>query len=234
MMTLSEVNILKSIFGEIEKSHKYIRREWRNGRWRYWYEDVRGKIVEGKYGKILKNFVGDPRQAFKALFRAKTGQAYNVVKLQLPAIDVGQDGKPYQVYQVGGEPLMVETSIDMVWGNVKKGLKHILLRHFVEQDDFESIGEVENVLTYNLVKFQKNPTSFKVKFNEKTGTYEIRNLKGEVFIVDVEVSKDIYGNPTVRHFILSSYDISREKKSKEIKDKNIRSMRYEKINQTKY
>lgn len=46
MISLEERYILKS-FG-------YIRREWRNGRWRYWYDDIRGKIVEGKYGKVLK------------------------------------------------------------------------------------------------------------------------------------------------------------------------------------
>lgn len=146
MLTLTEIYLMKS--------YKYIRREWRNGRWRYWYDDVKDKFVRGRYGQILRNFVGDPRQAFKALFRGKTGQAYDVVKIKLPAIDVDENGRPYQVYQTGGEPLLVETPIDMIWGNVDKGLKHILLRHFVQQNDFSSIQNVEDVLTYNLIRFQ--------------------------------------------------------------------------------
>lgn len=32
--------------GEAAKDHKYIRREWRNGRWRYWYDD--GTFTDGR------------------------------------------------------------------------------------------------------------------------------------------------------------------------------------------
>lgn len=234
-----EHEIKKSVFRNLTerylmKSYKYIRREWRNGRWKYWYDDVKDKFVRGRYGQIFRGFVGDPRQAFKALFRRKTGQAYDVVKINLPAIDIDENGRPYQVYQVGGEPLMVETSIDMVWGDADKGLKHILLRHFVQQNDFSSIKNAEDVLTYNLIRFQKDPSSFEVKFNERNGTYELLNQKGESFVISVEVSKDLYGNQIVRHFILTSYDSSRSKNSKIIEDENVRRSHYEQISQTNY
>lgn len=226
MLTLTEIYLMKS--------YKYIRREWCNGRWRYWYDDVKDKFVRGRYGQIFRNFVGDPRQAFKALFRGKTGQAYDVVKIKLPAIDVDENGMPYQVYQTGGEPLLVETPIDMIWGNVDKGLKHILLRHFVQQNDFSSIQNVEDVLTYNLIRFQRYPSSFEVKFNERSGAYELLNQRGESFVISVEVSKDLYGNQIVRHFILTSYDSSRSKNSKIIEDENTRRSHFEQINQTRY
>lgn len=226
MISLEERYILKS-FG-------YIRREWRNGRWRYWYDDIRGKIVEGKYGKVLKNFVGDPRQAFKALFRMKTGQAYDVVTLKLPAIDVDEKGHVYEVKQVGGHTMPIDTPIDLVWGNNKKGLKHILIRHFVQQNDFKSIQEAEDKITYNLLKLQRRSDLFDVKFNAGNSVYEIVNKEGDKFVVEVEVSKDIYGNQAVRHFILTSYDSSKPMNNKEIKDENIRSMHFTKINQTRY
>lgn len=222
------------IRSDIEKSFRYIRREWHNGRWRYWYDDIRGKIVEGKYGKVLKNFVGDPRQAFKALFRMKTGQAYDVVTLKLPAIDVDENDHVYEVRQVGGHTMPIDTPIDLVWGNANKGLKHILIRHFVEQNDFKTIHDVENKLTYNLIKFQKDPSSFKVQFNEKLRSYELKNNNDELFIIDVEVSKDIYGNQAVRHFILTSYDSSKPMNSKKIEDEDVRGEHFKQINQTKY
>ena len=75
---------------------------------------------------------------------------------------------------------------------------------------------------------------FARRFNAGNSVYEIVNKEGDKFVVEVEVSKDIYGNQAVRHFILTSYDSSKPMNNKEIKDENIRSMHFTKINQTRY
>ena len=87
-MSLEDIHIEKWMRSqELLKSHKYIRREWRNGRWRYWYEEIVGRVSNGRFGKVLTEYVGKPAEAFKRLFKDKRGQAYDVVTVNLPAID---------------------------------------------------------------------------------------------------------------------------------------------------
>lgn len=225
-MNLSEYYLLKSF--------KYIRREWRNGRWRYWYENTRGKFVEGRWGKILKEYVGDPRQAFKRLFKDKGGQAYDVVTLKLPALDIDKDGKIYDVTQTDGKPLVIDTPIDLIWGNNSYGIRHILKRHYVEQNDFESIEEVENTIAMNLIAFSKRPDLFNAEFDSDTNSFEILNRKKEKFIIRVEKDVDVYGVEAIRCYVLTSYDNSVSKNAKKITDSEEKEYRREQINRTKY
>lgn len=232
MRTLTDIALEQE---RLEKSFKYIRREWRNGRWRYWYEEPRVKVAsEGKYGKITRRFTGDPRQAFKQLFHDKTGQAFDVVTVNLPAIDIGQDGKFYEVKQSDGDSMLVDTPVDLIWGNKGKGLKHILLRHYVQQNDFNSIKEVEDTLTYNLIKLQNLPNSFNIKFIPDKQCYELKDWRGQLFVVGVELDNDIDGNKVVRHFILTDYDVSEGRNRKQITNTKIKAQRNSKINQTRY
>ena len=225
-MNLSEFYLLKSF--------KYIRREWRNGRWRYWYEDARGKLVEGRWGKILKEYVGDPRQAFKRLFRDKGGQAHDVVTLKLPALDIDKDGKIYDVTQTNGKQLIIDTPIDLIWGNSQHGIRHILKRHYVEQNDFNSIEEVENTISMNLIAFSKRPDLFSAKFDDRNNCFVLKKQNGEKFLIQVEKGTDAYGVETIRCYVLTSYDTSRSKGDKKITDSEEKERRREQINRTKY
>ena len=222
-MNLSEYYFLKSF--------KYIRREWRNGRWRYWYEDIKGSIHNGKFGRILKEYIGDPSGAFKRLFKDKRGQAYDVVTLKLPALYIDENGKFKEATQPDGEKIYVNTSIDMVWGSSGVGLFHILLRHFVQQRDFSSIKEAEEVISSNLKNFEKDESSYIVQFEEEKQSFIITTEDKKLFVIAVEQDMDSTGEQAVRHFILTSYDTGLRKKKN---SKTVAMEKYEQIKRREY
>lgn len=87
--------------------------------------------------------------------------------------------------------------IDLAWGNDKAGLKHIIQRHIVEQDDFNSVEEAVDAIE-NTVK----------------GGQVISNNKQECTIDDgkyrVGIAKDSNGN-----WVVTAYDNSRGKAEKQ-------------------
>ena len=222
-MNLSEFYLLKSF--------KYIRREWRNGRWRYWYEDTKGVVRNGKFGRILREYVGNPSGAFKRLFKDKRGQAYDVVTLKLPALYIDKDGKIKEATQSDGEKIYVDTPIDMVWGNSGAGLFHILVRHFVQQRDFSSIKEAEEIISYNLKNFEKDEHSYNVQFNEEKQSFVITTEDKKLFVIAVEQDVDSTEEQVVRHFILTSYDSGLHKKKN---SKTVAMEKYEQIKRREY
>ena len=69
MRTLTDIALEQE---RLEKSFKYIRREWRNGRWRYWYEEPKHtdkEALKGGFGEKWKGYKGKPREAFEKLLK---------------------------------------------------------------------------------------------------------------------------------------------------------------------
>ena len=231
-MSLEDIHIEKWMRSQdLLKSHKYIRREWRNGRWRYWYEEIVGRVSKGQFGKVLTEYVGKPAEAFKRLFKDKRGQAYDVVTVNLPAIDFDDNGEMYEVIQTDGKPLNIPTPIDLVWGDNKKGLFHILLRHFVQQNDFHSIKDAEADISVALKRFETNSEEFSVKFDKERNNFSVVDNNGIKMVIGIEQNKDDQGKDTVRHFILTSFDISTKKA---LNNRQTMEENYEKLKQREY
>lgn len=140
------------------------------------------------------------------LFAQKRGQALDVAEIMLPAIDIDENGKPFEVIQTDGKQLLVPTSIDLIWGSKKRGLFHLLLRHFVQQDDFKTIQAAEDFVVGSLKRMKTNPEDFTVTFNGSKGSCHIIDKHGNSFVVGTEFSEDSDGKGLVRHFVMTSYD----------------------------
>lgn len=188
----------------LEKSFKYIRKFWKNGRWNYVYEEPNGRVSYNR--PVYRQFVGKASDAIKHLFAQKRGQALNVAEIMLPAIDIDENGKPFEVIQTDGSQHFVPTSIDLIWGSKTKGLFHFLLRHFVQQDDFKTIQAAEDFVVGSLKRMKTSPGDFTVTFNRDKGSYRIIDKSGNSFIVGTEFSEDSNGKGLVRHFVMTSYD----------------------------
>lgn len=222
----------------LEKSFKYIRKFWKNGRWNYVYEEPSLKRVkEGNFGKFLTDFVGKPRAAFRHLFREKAGQALDVATIDLPVIEYDEQTRSY----VERKGSMTSTGIDLVWGTNGRGLKHILRNHYAQKDDFSSIRDCE-VKISNLLKGLERGV-IKISHVEVVSPpddkdesdSEIKRVKkivadistGEKLIIDVEVQM-VGFQRVYRHFILTDYDRTRSVEDKTIEDKKevSRRLRY--------
>lgn len=188
----------------LEKSFKYIRRFWKNGRWNYVYEEPNGTVSYNR--PVYRQFVGKASAAIKHLFARKRGQALDVAEIMLPAIDVDENGEPFEVVQTDGSQHLVPTSIDLIWGSKSKGLFHLLLRHFVQQNDFKTIQAAEDFVVDSLKEMKNNPQNFTVTFDRNRGSYHITDRHGNSFIVGTEFSQDSNGKGLVRHFVMTSYD----------------------------
>ena len=139
MMTLSEVNILKSF--------QYIRREWRNGRWRYWYEKPNQKTrdrFKGGFKEQWKGYKGKPREAFNKLLIERKGQVEDAFEAKLPFIDEDENGKIRYVRNSSGNLKLMKTGVDLVWGNkyLNSGLEHIIDKHLIRYSHYNTVQEV--------------------------------------------------------------------------------------------
>lgn len=259
MLTLTETFLLKSFqkLVTLNKPHKYIRRWLKNGEWQYEYPNDAGnsesgrqfsykepsfKLPTGKFGVFLRQFRGKPSEAFRELFRRKSGQAVNVVSLELPVVrwdnSDGANGKYVE------ESAAVPTGIDLVYGNDGRGIKHILRNHFLYKNDFNSVEECEQALSDLLLGLQNGTRKiiqrqFKSVKNgssaegiERIGKWELLDDRGCKLIIDVEVQQ--HDNERYyRHFVLTSYDNTRRKEEKLNSDEE-RVQRLGKMNQRTY
>ena len=87
--------------------------------------------------------------------------------------------------------------IDLVWGDYKKGLKHIIQRHIVEQNDFDNVDEAMDAIT-DVIQNGKHVT-------ESADKITIDNDKYRVVI-----AKNTEG-----HWILTAFDKSRNVREKQ-------------------
>lgn len=59
-----ELSLLKSVRGSSKTSHKYWKRTGTSGKYRYWYKDAKGRVVEGKRPEVEKKKM-DPIESAK-------------------------------------------------------------------------------------------------------------------------------------------------------------------------
>ena len=200
-----------------EKGFKYLRKEFRNGKWKYFYQETRGdkdkkeiskkerKELEEKFGTILEGYANKPKEAFKKVLEeglaGRPSQVLGAFNLEIP---VFQRGKI-----VEGET--VNTPIDFVWEDKSVGVKHIMkhVGNIVSEvtgkkTDYASIDELVssmfNMFTdYKEVKAIDNDLTFYGK--EKLDGYKV-TIRKRVEGFD----KD--NNPLEKHYLVTSYDVS--------------------------
>ena len=257
-LNLTERYLMKSFKKLVlERPHKYIRRWLENGVWRYeypkddgskhyTYETPSGNVVTGKFGVFLTRFKNNPAGAFRELFKRKSGQALDVVSLDLPVVEwddsyVNKDGNRGGYVE---RQEVISTGIDLVYGNDGRGIKHILRNHFLDKNDFNSVGECAQSLSNLLLELQ-NGTRRIVSRQfapvtdrdisgglERIGKWELLDDRGYKMIIDVEVQL-CDNERCYRHFVLTNYDITRSKEDK-INDSAERDRRRAIMNQRTY
>ena len=228
MLTLTEIYLMKSFkkLAITNKPHKYIRRWFENGAWRYEYpkddgsehyiyETPSGKVATGKFGVFLTRFKNNPAGAFRELFKRKSGQALDVVSFNLPVVEWDDSINKYVERQE-----FVLTGIDLVYGNNNRGIKHILRNHFIKKNDFSSVKECERELSNTLLGFQNGTRQIINKEFQhiidndsidgitRIGKWILLDNRGYRVVIDVEVQQ-VDNEKYYRHFVLTSYDNTR-------------------------
>lgn len=202
------------IRSDIEKSFKYIRKmPDGHGGWRYIYEEPHGKPLTKRFGQVFKEYIGKPQEAFKRLFREKTGHAENVATLKLPTVFIDDSNKISEVRGKNSERVYQKTPIDLVWGNKYAGIKHLLYDHYANEKNFKSIKDAEETVARCLKKFEADPSSFSVEFVERNSTLVLTSKEGERLVIAIEKSKDTNGKDIARWFILTSFYKGHSKKT---------------------
>lgn len=196
----------------LEKSFKYIRKFRKNGRWNYVYEEPHYQ-PQSNFGEIFDGYKGDSVGAIRKLLKEKSGQCSDVVTAMMPVLYRGKNGK-IQVQKEGGKPVLIPTSIDYVYGDENKGMKHIIDKHFIYHDDYHTIDQLSNAVEYSL----KNVSDAEIQIS-KHSRFKFRTVdnKGNRVVVGVEIVKTKRGD-MIRHFVLTSYDTVNDEVSKVITD----------------
>ena len=118
-------------------------------------------IGKGVFGNIYDQFKGKVKEAFDFLMKQKSGDLLGVFH---------RDG-------VG--------DIDLVWGDDKGGLKHIIKRHIEEQSDFKDVNDVQQTIADvikngNVVKENQDKINFEHNGYRVSVRKNIRDSKGNV------------------------------------------------------
>lgn len=138
---------------------------------------------ERKFGENYSQFENKPKDAIEFLFKKKSGQVKNVFNKE----GLGE--------------------IDLIWGNEERGLSHIIKRHVIEQNDFDTIDELA-------VKIELSLKLGKVgQLYEKGNKVNIKRNEVKLVLVK-EVVFDKEDNFKDKHWILTSYDQSKSQKDK--------------------
>lgn len=138
---------------------------------------------DSKFGKDFSQFQNKPKEAIEFLFEKKFGQVKGA----------------YEIKGLG--------KIDIVWGSKERGLSHIIKRHIIEQNDFDTVEELAIKIETTL----KIGTIGKVYDDEK----KIDINRNEVKIVLVkETVFDKDDDFRDKHWILTSYNQLKSQKDK--------------------
>lgn len=207
---------------DILKGFKYIRKEYINGRWKYWYEEPVGITRKGKFGEIFAGFKGNPYGAFKKLFEERHGQAVDVFKIKLPVVIRDEETGKFKVVndERTGKPLLVDTNVDLVFGDDrdKVGLDHIIRKHHIRINDYPSVQVLEDSIIDTFKTLDVNDpdsqTEITVDSDKKLIKFSAVDKKGNKIAIGTEIRKDDDGNEMIRHFILTSYDVNKKLKEK--------------------
>ena len=208
-MNLSEYYLLKSF--------KYIRREWRNGRWRYWYEEPKNNTPKtGGFGTIYTGYEGKPHEAIRKLLREKSGQCANVFSCPLPVLVKNEDtGKWEKAKDEDGNDIMADTDVDLVYGNSFVGLRHIIEKHYIYNNDYSSLSNLEDAVVGSFEDINnERPDAELDNEKENLPKFEILDSNNNKLVIQVQIKKDDNGEIQFRHFILTSFDKSRNSSRK--------------------
>ena len=186
----NELMKAKAVVGEIRiwKNVKYQKQA--DGSWRV----VKGQKVSKEryakdelkvFGRNYFKYAGKPKEAIDFLLKERNGQV-------IGAIEREGLGK-----------------IDIIWGDERKGLRHIRKRHFIEQNDFKSYEDIADRISDILKngqigKFYENG----MKVNIYKGEWKVTLTKSVVYDEDDNFREKLW--------VLTSYnkDIKIEDKIK--------------------
>lgn len=204
----------------IEKSFKYIRKiPDGKGGWKYIYEEPEGtNKKQGGFGEIWGDYSGRPKEAFKKLFKERSGQCHNVFEMKFPVVQY--DDKRKRIFvaknENTGNNIYSNTSIDIVWGDKDKevGLEHIVDDHYVKHNDFNSIKELQETIINEFKTIELSLKGIKPHIKDGRIKFSLTTKSGNRFIFAVQYKTQKDGKMLFRHFILTSYDYNRSESEK--------------------
>jgi len=149
----------------------------------YDFSDIK-PVGRGFFGNIYDQFKGKAREAIAFLMQKKEGEATGALYHK----DIGE--------------------IDLVWGNDKAGLAHIIDKHIEKHNDFSSVEEagnvIEDVVTNGAIKEDPQPNRVIL---EKDG-------------YRVVVSKDVFNNKGEKlgdkNWVVTAFDTTRMPNEKRV------------------
>lgn len=174
----------KAAVGEIRewKGIKYQKQQ--DGTWK----PLKGQrsslpIYEQRFGKNYSEYENNPRGAIEILLKKRKGQVIGA----------------YEKSGLG--------KIDIIWGNNEKGLQHIRKRHFIDQNDFQSLEDMTNQIVDVLENGKVG------KFYDHKRKVDIKTEKFKVVLVRSMIY-DEEDNFRDKIWVLTSFDYSRPKEDK--------------------
>lgn len=214
MLTLTEIYLMKS--------YKYIRREWRNGRWRYWYDTVSPKKrwYKGGFKDIHEGYWHNIRGAFDKLMKEQKGQVEDVFSIKLPFVYIDENTGNWTIAKdKNGKVINQKVGVDLVWGNRKGdvGLDHIIDKHFQKYDHYHSIDDIVDAMD-DSVKEMNSLSNVNVEtcFVDEDGVnldhphFVVTTPNGNRMVIAVKKYDDGNGHIAVKHFILTSFVVDED------------------------
>lgn len=214
MLTLTEIYLMKS--------YKYIRREWRNGRWRYWYDTVSPKErwYKGGFKGIHQGYWHNIRGAFDKLMKEQKGQVEDVFSIKLPFVYIDENTGNWVIAKdKSGKVVNQKVGVDLVWGNRKGdvGLDHIIDKHFQKYDHYHSIDDIVDAMD-DSVKEMDSSSNVNVEtcFVDEDGVnldhphFVVTTPNGNRMVIAVKKYDDGDGHIAVKHFILTSFVVDED------------------------
>lgn len=209
------------------KSYKYIRREWVNGRWRYWYDPVSPK--ERWYKGGFKDVHGSGywhriRDAFDTLMRKQRGQVENVFSVSLPFMYVDDATGNWTVAKdTSGKPISQKVGVDLVWGDKRSqlGLEHIIDKHYQQYDHYHGLDDIVNAMDDSIQEMNAGAgVNVETVLVDDRGNkldvpkYIVTTPNGNRMVIGTKKMDFGNGKTAVKHFILTSFVVDKKWRSK--------------------
>lgn len=209
------------------KSYKYIRREWRNGRWRYWYDTVSPKEQwhKGGFGRIHQGYWHNIHGAFDKLMKEQKGQVEDVFSIKLPFVYIDENTGNWTVAKdKGGKVINQKVGVDLVWGDRYNdaGLDHIIDKHFQKYDHYHNINDIVDAMddSVNEINSGSESTNIELDLIDNSGNrlsrpnFVITTPNGNRMVIGTKVMKTDDDKIAVKHFILTSFIVDEDWRSR--------------------